>query len=201
MPAQNDKVSPVEKHTTFYAVAYTHFLEAKRLAKERLRYEGDRRQEGPEWTDDDRDFVAVNSAAEERSSIVATIFSAVALEAFINDYAIIDKFSRGYVDKYLDRLTPQGKWLIFPLLHVGETFRTDGQTFQVLTELFRLRNQLVHFKTSKIGTSDLATQTRLNKEHASDAIRTVHAAVAELAKLDPRVSTRWLSEAEKAPVE
>ncbi len=128
------------------------------------------------------------------------IFSALTLEALINDYAI-SNFSRKYFDNYLDRLSVQGKWLVIPQLVTGKAMSTDGQMFQRLTELFHLRNMLVHFKRGKKLTKDLGEKDQMTKKHAADAIRTVREAVAQLKKLDGKIDARWLAATEEALAE
>lgn len=200
MTTESDQLIPIEEVTTFYMVAYSSFLQVKRLVNYRVRHEHAVAREGREWTEDDLDFLTVNKltpADEERLAFVTVIFSALALEALINDYAICN-FSRSYLENYLDRLSPSSKWLIIPKLVRGKAMNTDGQTFQRLTELFRLRNRLVHFKSApEKRAPDLNQKDRITREHAADAIRTVTEAVAELRRLDGRVTTLWLTESEE----
>ena len=196
MASRDDELIPIEKHPTFYAVAYTSFLQAKRLVDERVRYQRALEQEGRQLTEDDREFLAINSADEECSAVVTVIFSALALEAFINDYAIT-VFSRSFFDSYLDKLDPVSKWLIFPWLAKGKTIERRGQTFESLKKLLSLRNKLVHFKRTMKRACDFEEDDRITKKHAEDAVRTVRKAVAALKKLDERVSTDWLREAEE----
>ena len=120
------------------------------------------------------------------------VFSAMALEALINDYGIQNS-GRRYFKKHLDRLPALTKWLIFPRLGRGsKSMRTGGQTFRGLTTLFALRNGLMHLKASS------KRKHLVSKKQAADAIKTVRKAVAELKRLDGRVSTRWLKTAEDA---
>lgn len=195
-----DELIPLEKHTTYYSVAYTSFLEVKRLERERVRYQRTLAPTGKELTDDDIDFLAMNAAQQERSAIVTVVFSALTLEAFVNDYGISNS-SRSYFKNYLDKLSVLSKWLLLPKLFVGKTFRTDGQTFQSLAELFRQRDKLVHFKSSIKRLRDINEGDWVTDRNASDAVRTVREVVAKLKRLDGSVSTYWLSESERPPVE
>lgn len=204
MTTDDDQLIPVEEVTTFYMVAWSSFLQVERLVKDRVRHERAVAGEGKERNEDDLHFLIVNKltpADEERLAFVTIIFSALALEALINDYAICN-FSRSYLENYLDRLSPPSKWLIIPKLVTGKAMSTDGETLQRLTQLFRLRNRLVHFKSSPgKRASDLGQKDRITRKHAADAIRTVREAVGELRRLDGRVSTLWLTESEKLRVE
>ena len=204
MTTESDQLIPIEEVPTFYMVAYSSFLQVRRLVNGRVRHERAVAREGREWTEDDLDFLTLNKltpADEERLAFVTVIFSALALEALINDYAICN-FSRSYLENYSDRLSPRSKWLIFPKLVAGKAMSTDGQTFQRLTELFRLRDRLVHFKGSpEKRAPDLGQKDRITRKHATDAIRTVTEAVAELKRLDERISMLWLAESEETVAE
>ena len=196
----DDELVSIEKHATFYAVAYVNFLQGKCLLDERIRrqhaFSG---KDGP-LTEDELDFLVTNRAAEERTAVVTVIFCALALEAFINDYGI-SSFSRSFFDHYLDRLDAVSKWVIYPHLISGKPIRTGGQAFESLRRLFSLRNKLVHFKSTQKRACDLDESDRVSIEHASGAIQTVRMAVDELKKLDGQVKTRWVTEAQKITLE
>ena len=203
MARSREEIIPIEQVTSFYSIAYASLVEVNRLVGERARYERAVAKQRRQWTEEDLEYLALhrlNPADEERVAVVAVIFSALTLEALINDYAI-SNFSREYSDNYLDRLSIRSKWLIIPQLVKGTAMSTDGQTFQRLTELFRLRDRLVHFKTRKNLARDVGEKDRVTKKHAVHAIRTVGDAVAELKSLDGRVSLRWLNVTEAALVE
>jgi hypothetical protein len=87
---------------------------------------------------------------EHEASIPITIvFSAMALEAFIYDYAISSKaISKSFMDVYLDKLTPQAKYLIIPKLVTGKQFPEQSKAFSMLKKLFSTRNTLIHSKSS-----------------------------------------------------
>lgn len=200
MAAPENQIVPIEEITTFYAIAYTNFLRVERLVAGRLRYEGKVAREGRKWTEEDLDFLTLNHlnpADEERLAVVTVIFSALALEALINDYAISNS-SKTHFENYLDISSTPAKWVIFPWLFVGKHLDTDRQTFERLKNLFRLRNRFVHFKRSKEPQPDRGEKDRITKHHAARAVHTVRMAVAQLKRLDPRVSTLWLRETEDA---
>ena len=200
MQQVDDVPVPIEKHTVFYEVAYTSFLEAERLLKERKRYQRALVRGAKEETDDDRDFVATSIASEERAAVVTVIFSALALEAFINDYGL-SRFAKGFFDKHLDRLDPTSKWVIFPRLAKGKGIATDGESFGLLSRLFHLRNRLAHFKSSKRRPSEMKRDDRIMMEHAKEALEAVERIVAELRRVDGTIDFRWLSEARKIPLD
>lgn len=192
-------IVPIEQVTTFYTIAFASYLGVERLVEQRSRYEQTVKQQRREWTEEDVDYLARNGltpADEDRSAVVTVIFSALTLEALINDYAV-SRFSKWFLTRYLDTLNAVSKWLIVPWVAVGTRFSTGGKTMEVLKKLFGLRNKLVHFKTTHAPTPDAGKKDRLTKAHAAEAIDAVRRAVDELTHLDPSVSNLWLSQCEE----
>ena len=140
MNKENNHEIIFTSYQTFFAIAYRHHKLVERLVKERdTRQVKDNR---------DVDFVCAKNAAIQRSAMVSVIFSALTLEAFINNYAI-ERFSRSYFDNHLDKLSPVSKWIVIPKLITGNAIDTDGQPYERLKKLFKLRDKLVHYKTKK----------------------------------------------------
>jgi hypothetical protein len=178
-------------HQTFYSIAYRHYRYAEQLVTER-----DRRAIK---NDEDVDFVCKKNAAIQRSAMVAVIFSALTLEAFINHYGI-GKFSRSFFDNHLDKLNPVSKWLILPRLVVGQQLSTDSKSYEYLRGLFKLRDKLVHYKVRRKRVCDLREdEDWVTEQHAREAIQAVSYIVEELKSLDSTVATDWLHEAETNP--
>jgi len=187
----------IQKHETFYAVAYTSLREIDRLVEQRraaLRRIHARRAEP---TEDERDIIAASEATEERLAVTTVIFSALALEAFINDYGLSslrkDHFER------LDRLSPVGKWLVLPWIVTGNRLSSSGRAFSSLKGLFGHRNRLAHFKSEEKPVSKLKPGDRYTQKEASEAVTTVRVAVTELRHVDEKIDTGWVSEAQKLP--
>jgi hypothetical protein len=85
-----------------------------------------------------------NRLEYSRTSI---LFSAVAAEAYVNHF-ITQEFGAKDAEG-LDRLRTVDKYLFAPRLVFGrEVFRRDRQPIQRLTELFALRNELMHPKSA-----------------------------------------------------
>ncbi len=142
MATREDELVPIKEVMTFYRAAYVSFLEADRAAAERDRCERAVAQEDTDSLDEDLKHIALLDEHEERFAMATIVFSAMALEALINDYGIQNS-GRRYFKKHLDRLPALTKWLIFPRLGRGsKSMRTGGQTFRGLTTLFALRNGL-----------------------------------------------------------
>jgi hypothetical protein len=182
----------LENHTTFYAIAYQHHEEVERLVHER-----DQRSLK---TQADADFNAEINGHIERAAMVVVVFSALALEAFINHYGIT-KFSGGFYTEHLDKLSTPSKWLIVPRLLLGKELTRNGQAYQLLREVFRRRHKLVHYKTRAKRIHDLQEQEDwVTEDHARNAIQAVRKAVEGLHSLDPAVGIDWLQEAESGRI-
>ncbi len=78
----------------------------------------------------------------KKYAIIAIVFSAFALEAYINDYA-----ARKGLRKQLEKLSFVNKWVEFPRLATGKGFSKNRECTSLLEELKRLRNELVHSKS------------------------------------------------------
>lgn len=180
----------LNNHETFYSIAYRHYAQIQQLVAER--------DQRTVKDDEDIDFVCEKNAAIQRSAMVAVIFCALALEALINYYGI-EKLSRGFFKTHLDRLSAASKWLILPKLVVGQQLSTDGQAYELLRGLFKLRDRLVHYKTREKRICDLTEEDWVTERQARDAIEAVNRLVEELRSLDPTVDTDWLRSAETSP--
>lgn len=178
-------------HQTFSAIAYQHHKHIERLVLERKarKVKDDR----------DVDFICAKNAAIQRSAMVSVIFSALTLEAFINNYAI-ERFSRSYFDNHLDKLSPVSKWIVIPKLVTGNEIDTDGQPYERLKKLFKLRDKLVHYKTKKKKVSEMVEdEDWVTENHSVDALLAVESILAELSKIDSSLETEWLESAKNDP--
>lgn len=84
---------------------------------------------------------------QDKCALITICFSAMCVEAFIYDYAA-RHMSDSYVQKYLDRLDLAGKWVVIPKLVTGKEFPRSSNAFNSLKFLIKMRNKLVHFKSS-----------------------------------------------------
>lgn len=178
-------------HNTFFAIAYRHHRLVERLVNER----------NARQVKDDRDvdFVCEKNAAIQRSAMVSVIFSALTLEAFINNYAI-ERFSKNYFENHLDKLNPVSKWILIPKLAIGNGIDTDGQPYEWLKKLFKLRDRLVHYKTKKKKVSEMTEEDDwITENHSADALLTVESVLEELVKIDNSGETDWLESAKSDP--
>ena len=164
-------------HATFLAIAHTHYQEALALVKER---------DGREVKiDTDADFNALKNAEIQRAAMIVVVFSALTLEAFINWYAL-EKFSRSFFKKHVDRLPIRRKWLEVPKRVVGKLI--SAEVHKDITSLFNGRDELVHYKASKKRVKALNEgEDWVTEEHAHAAYETVKIAVAALKDADDAV--------------
>jgi len=84
---------------------------------------------------------------------IVIVFSWMTLESLVYDYAAV-QFSDTYVKKYLETMSTLSKLIVIPQLASGNKFPTDGQAYQYLDELQKVRNDLVHYKSSPVIRSD-----------------------------------------------
>lgn len=82
-------------------------------------------------------------------AVKAIVFSAMCLEAAINDYAGIHLGDR-YFETHLSSLDIVSKWVVIPKLVCGNELDKSSAAFGALKKLIRARNQLVHSKSREI---------------------------------------------------
>ncbi len=174
------------KHAEFYRIAREGLRRATTLR--RLH---DRRQHKKELTDNDTEYLAKMNGLIELASIVAVVFSALALEAFINQYAS-EKLSKSYFDNYLDKADLTSKWIVIPRLILGQQIHTGSRGLNSLRWLVRKRNELVHYKSKVKTISQLDSHDWVEIEDAVKSCGAVPALVKELKKLDGNLDTEWL---------
>jgi hypothetical protein len=132
---------------------------------------------------------------------ITVVFAAMAIEAHIYDYAA-RHFSDSFVKKHLDRLDVVSKWVIIPQLATGKEFPRGGKALQLLRELTKARNDLVHYKSAPL--SSLSSRSRDVDEMAHVAKRAVRA-MRELAwaleRIDPEESESFMRLSQYFPAE
>jgi len=123
-------------------------------------------------------------------AMVAIVFSAFTLEAYINNYAA-RKRSNAFFKEHLDNLDFVGKWVVIPELFTGRRFPKDKQCYQYLEELKKLRNELVHSKSKTIQLEDEVEMKKVGDDvysminNAEKAVETIFMVVKCLIEIDP----------------
>ncbi|OGF64926.1 MAG: hypothetical protein A2Y62_10290 [Candidatus Fischerbacteria bacterium RBG_13_37_8] len=151
----------------------------------------------PGRTDDEAARIGFLNNTIEKVQIVVIVFCAMSLEAFIYNYACHQIESKTFFDAHLDKLSAEAKWRIFPQLITGKSLRTEGKdaAYLFIRDLFKLRNELVHYKSHQTKISNLHEHFITNAD-AQNATKAVKLAIMQLHELDQSVSKDWLRNAE-----
>lgn len=129
----------------------------------------------------------------EKCVAIVIVFSALAVEAYIYDYAARN-LSDAFVKNHLDKLDPISKWVIIPLLVTGSELPKDHRWFELINELFQQRNKIVHEKSSSPPVEYEHAITYYKKlqvnsvqtyKAARDAIELLDILPNEMRKIDP----------------
>jgi hypothetical protein len=125
-------------------------------------------------------------------ALATIVFSALTVEAYINDYAL-RHFSKQFFATRLDTLSTLNKWVIIPRLVTGQSYPVDRQGYQELDKLIKMRHQIVHAKTKKLP--PLEKEKELEDfgktyiyeiiSYAKTAIKVPYLAVTDLISIDP----------------
>lgn len=83
-----------------------------------------------------------------KSSLIVIVFSAIAIEAYIYDYAS-RHLGDSFVKDHLDKLDAVSKWILIPRLITGRELSRRQNWFELLKNLVKARNSIVHHKSSE----------------------------------------------------
>jgi len=125
-----------------------------------------------------------------QSIVAAQIFCVACLEAHINSRAL-DGLT-GKMAASFDKISLEGKWLMFPKLVGLDGFDPGRQPFQNFSLLIHTRNSLVHHKAR--STNVLESLEGLSLDDAQLAIKTTRDLISELAHKLGEPSPQWLGE-------
>jgi hypothetical protein len=122
-------------------------------------------------------------------AFVSIVFSAFTLEAYINNYAA-RKRSNSFFKEHLDNIDFVSKWIIIPELFTGKPFPKDKQSYEYLIELRKIRNELVHSKSSTLNIENSADVEKVGNsvyeiiKSAEKAVKTISMVVKTLVEID-----------------
>lgn len=77
------------------------------------------------------------------------VYSALCLESLINDYCVFRKSST-YFKNHIDKLDTPSKWLLVPKIITNKEISSDSETYELIKDLYSLRNSLVHPKSKEV---------------------------------------------------
>ena len=101
----------------------------------------------------------------------ATIFSAMAVEAFLNYYGVL-RLSQSYFDRNIERLGPAKKVAALILATRQVLLSEEAEILQTIRSLFKKRDALVHPKTKAIPEETFGNPPlRRNLVISRDALR------------------------------
>lgn len=87
------------------------------------------------------------------------VFQAMAVEAFLNEYIFV-RLGKKYFEA-LEKLSPQDKLVVCCKMITGKEFPKDNKAFEILINIFKYRNNLVHFKARSVDISTIDDIERL----------------------------------------
>ena len=186
------KIEKIEwtHHEEYFKIALDHYKNIKKLKKEQDDIQ-EKLKRKKNILDAEVDLLAEKNDAIGQHALVVIIFSALTLEAYINNYAI-NQLSRNYLTKYLDKIDLLSKWVVIPRIITGEQLNPGSKPVQDLSQLITLRNKLVHYKSRKIGIDKIKESDFLWEYDAEKAIRTVKNIVLKLKKIDKKIDIDWI---------
>lgn len=158
---------------------YRRYLEIAQEAKNKALESAHKRNELVALRSDDYKSIGSYGEKVHKEATICVVFSAMTLEAFINEYGI-DSSSSSFFKNYLDKLDLLSKFLLIPQLYKTKLIDTNSHVFENLKWLINVRNDLIHFKkrSKKIKDFDMTESIKLKdfmmESHAEKAVMTVH---------------------------
>lgn len=180
----------VSYYGDYARIALENYDRIQELLKERKVIDDKYEKLGKISYEENSKFMELNAEIGKYSRVIV-VFCALAIEAFINDYAI-NHFSKSYLEKYLDKLDLMSKWIVIPRLVTGSQLDAGSQPLQDLDWLIRQRNELVHFKSRTVKASEFSGVKFFREQDAEKAISTVKNIVLELHNIDKTANETWL---------
>jgi len=120
------------------------------------------------------------------AAAITIIFAAAAAEGYIYDFAA-RALGDLFVEKNLDKLSTQSKWIIVPRLVANHEIKTDSRAYQLLILLTKARNEIVHPKTENMMILNKEQLLR-RVEHAARLPKRADEAIAALDALGNEAS-------------
>jgi len=103
-----------------------------------------------------------------KSALIVIVFSAMAIEAYIYDYAA-RHLGDVFVKDHLDKLDTLSKWIVIPELVTGKELSRHQKWYMLLKNLIKTRNSVMHHKSSEPPASPSDIEKYLNKLNKADS--------------------------------
>lgn len=116
-------------------------------------------------------------------AVQAIIFSALSLEAFANDFLVMNLGKSEF--ELLDKLDIKAKILIGTKMITKKSFSKEKDAYQKMLNLIRLRNKLVHAKSINTDSEAAEIYIKIAKEDIENAILTYKLVIEEIDSLAP----------------
>jgi len=178
-------------HREYFRIALERYEIIKKLKKEHDTLQAIFKKKKA-MSDDDVALLADKNDAIGHETLIVIVFTALCLEAFINNYGIA-RLSKNYFINYLDKLDLVAKWIVIPRVITRKRIGPGSKPVQDLSWLIAQRNRLVHYKSREIPIDKVKESDFFWEYDAEKAIKTVKGIVAKLKAIDGKVETDWLS--------
>jgi hypothetical protein len=138
------------------------------------------------------ELASLEDSLAKHASIVI-VFSAIAIESYIYDYAA-RHLSDSFVQDYLDKLDVIGKLVVIPRLITGKELHRNRKWFSLIKNIVKARNLIVHSKSSTPPFTVEGAHRYLEKikntdelflQSARHAVELLNTLVVEISALDP----------------
>lgn len=127
-----------------------------------------------------------------KSGVIVIVFAAMAVEAYVYDYAARN-LTDSFTENYLDKLDTLAKWMLVPRLITGKELPKDNHAFQLLTNLIKARNKIVHSKSKSLPNSPSDEFWKTYREsrdtfpkQVKDAIKTMDTLAIAIEEIDEK---------------
>jgi len=145
----------------------------------------------PHTVEEVQRFLLIESEVHEintqylQHALACVVFSAMAVEGYIFDYAAL-RTSKAYVEENLDKMDTVAKWVVVPRLITGKELGRGRHCMQLLDDLVKTRNKLVHYKSRDIGDTSDAVDPVVDglPDKARKAIQALNELAKDLDSLD-----------------
>lgn len=118
----------------------------------------DRNRRREDMTEEEYDQWDAHRSALHRTACSAILFSALAIESFINTIGVA-VLRQGFFNEHVERQRPQAKVSMVVLAITQRLLADDDLVVQALNTVFRARNDIAHPKAKELDFSSLDTAT------------------------------------------